>query len=644
MATVAAGNLSYHSPFIHHRPTTSPPLPHYHLQSKPTTRPLQASLTSHAPDSHLQTLNTPTHVLKSDTNLRVEIEHSKLPATSPDRGPPRIGGSGLGLSLHHQRLGQMFDIWCLHIPATDRTPFPELVKVVESTLKSQNYQSSGRPIYLVGQSFGACLALAVAARNPQIDIVLVLANSATSFNGSQLRPLIPVLEAMSKELDAGLGYILNMMTGVNSIVAEEISKVLEAMSSDLPGLNEVSSAETLVWKLRLLDSACSYTNSRLHAVKAQTLILSSGKDQFLPSKQEGERLHRLIPKSDIRTFDDSDHMLFMDHAHDLVTILKSASFYRRSRNLDYVLDYLPPTYYEFSKARESHRFVEAAFSPVMLSTLENGKIVRGLSGIPSEGPVLFVGYHMLLGLELAPLIARIYAERGILVRGIAHPLMFNKLKQGRMPDMSNYDTHRLMGAVPVSPTNLFKLLKLKSHILLYPGGMREALHRKGEEYKLFWPEQSEFVRMAARFGAKILPFGVVGEDDIGELIFDYDDQMKIPYLRRSIHELTEEATKLRSDIEGEVANQDVHLPVMSPKLPGRFYYLFGKPVDTQGRQEELRDREKAHELYVEVKSEVESCLSYLKERREHDPYRSILSRLVHQLRHGLETEIPTFEL
>lgn len=40
---------------------------------------------------------------------------------------------------------------------------------------------------------------------------------------------------------------------------------------------------------------------------------------------------------------------------------------------------------------------------------------------------------------------------------------------------------------------------------------------QGEEYKLFWPEQSEFVRMAARFGAKIVPFGVVGEDDFGEV-------------------------------------------------------------------------------------------------------------------------------
>lgn len=36
-------------------------------------------------------------------------------------------------------------------------------------------------------------------------------------------------------------------------------------------------------------------------------------------------------------------------------------------------------------------------------------------------------------------------------------------------------------------------------------------------YKLFWPDQPEFVRMAARFGATIVPFGVVGEDDLAEV-------------------------------------------------------------------------------------------------------------------------------
>lgn len=42
---------------------------------------------------------------------------------------------------------------------------------------------------------------------------------------------------------------------------------------------------------------------------------------------------------------------------------------------------------------------------------------------------------------------------------------------------------------------------------------------QGEAYKLFWPDQPEFVRMAARFGVTIIPFGFVGEDDVLEVNF-----------------------------------------------------------------------------------------------------------------------------
>ncbi|KAJ8420340.1 hypothetical protein Cgig2_005522 [Carnegiea gigantea] len=172
--------------------------------------------------------------------------------------------------------------------------------------------------------------------------------------------------------------------------------------------------------------------------------------------------------------------------------------------------------------------------------------------------------------------------------------------------------------------------------------MREALHRKGEDYQLFWPERSEFVRMAARFGAKIVPFGAVGEDDLGQLVVDYNDLVKIPYFKREIEALTNEAGRLRAEGSGEVANQPVHLPGILPKVPGRLYYLFGKPIETEGRKLELKDdREKAHELYLEVKSEVERCLAYLKEKKECDPY---LSRLLYQSIHGITAEIPTFEL
>nr|XP_027188578.1 acyltransferase-like protein At3g26840, chloroplastic isoform X2 [Cicer arietinum] len=541
----------------------------------------------------------------------------------------------------------------------DRTPFTDLVKLVEKTVRSEYQRSPNRPIYLVGESLGGCLALAVAARNPDIDLVLILANPATSFSRSQLQLVTPLLEALPGSLSPALPNILSLTAGdplrlvLDSVVkglplqntARELIEDFTTFASSLPVLADILPKETLMWKLKMLKSASAYAGSRLYAIKAQTLILCSGNDQLLPSQQEGERLIQLLHNCDIRKFNDSGHFLFLQEGSiDLVTILKGTSYYRRGKYHDYVSDFVPPTPDEAKEVIESNSLINFVTSSVMLSTLEDGTIVKGLAGIPSEGPVLFVGYHMLLGLELVPLVSRIFMERNILVRGIAHPMMFMKRKNGRLPDISSFDTFRIMGAVPVAPSNLFKLLSSKSHVLLYPGGMREALHRKGEEYKLFWPEQSEFVRMAARFGAKIVPFGAVGEDDVGQVVVDYDDLVKVPYFKSEIESLTNEAKQLRTGSSGEVANQQVHMPGILPKVPGRFYYYFGKPIVTEGRKQELKDREKSQELYLEVKSEVENCIAYLKEKRESDPYRSILSRLLYQATHGLTSDIPTFEI
>ncbi|KAI9120365.1 hypothetical protein K1719_007398 [Acacia pycnantha] len=571
---------------------------------------------------------------------------------------PGIDGVGLGLISNHQKLGKIFDVWCLHIPVMDRTPFTELVKMVERTVRSENQSCPNRPIYLVGDSLGACLALAVAARNPHIDLVLILANPATSYIRSQLQQLTPLLEAMPGQLSPGVPYFLSLMAGdplrmvLENMVkglslqntARELSEDLSILSSSLPVLADILPRETLLWKLQMLRSASAYANSRLHSIKAQILILSSGRDQLLPSQQEGERLYRLLPKCELRRFDDKGHFLFLEGGIDLLTIIKSTSFYRRGKYHDYALDYIPPSPDELKNVLESYRFFTTLTSAVMLSTLEDGTIVRGLDGIPSEGPVLLVGYHMLLGWDLVPLVLKIVSDRKIFVRGIAHPMMFERSKTGKMPELSSYDSYRLLGAVPVAASNFYKLFSSKAHVLLYPGGMREALHRKGEEYKLFWPEQAEFVRMAARFGAKIVPFGSVGEDDLGQVAIDYDDLIKVPYFRTEIESLTQEASNLRGDAKGEVANQQVHLPGIIPKYPGRFYYYFGKPIETKGRERELRDRDKSHELYMEVKSEVERCIAYLKERRESDPYRYLLPRLVYQATHGFTSDVPTFEI
>ncbi|XP_026461091.1 acyltransferase-like protein At1g54570, chloroplastic [Papaver somniferum] len=572
---------------------------------------------------------------------------------------PGLDGVGLGLIMHHQRLGKMFDVWCLHIPVMDRTPFEDHVQLVERTIKSENASAPYRPIYLVGESLGGCLALAVAARNPDIDLMVILANPATSFNKSPMQPILPLLEVIPEQLHAGLPYFLGFVTGdpfkmAMAVVEKglplqqavgELSESVVAMLPSLSVLADILPRESLLWKLQMLRSASSFANSRLHAVKAEVLVLASGKDQLIPSQEEAERLFHMLPACQIRNFAESGHTLFMEDGFDLVTVIKGAGFYRRTKKLDYVSDFMHPNQSEVTKMYDSYRWVDVAANPVMLSTLENGEVVKGLGGIPSDGPVVYVGYHMLLGLELGPLVSRFLAEKNILLRGIAHPMMFAKIWERSLPDSSSFDVYRIMGGVPVSANNFYRLLSKKSHVLLYPGGVREALHRKGEAYKLFWPSQSEFVRMAANFGAKIVPFGVVGEDDLFDVVFDYDDYMKFPWSKAWVEDLNNgRVRKLRNEAKGEVTEEDLHFPGILPKIPGRFYFLFGKLIETEGRNEELRDKEKAHELYLHVKSEVERQIEYLKDKRENDPYRTLLSRLIYQASHGFTSEIPTFEV
>ncbi|KAJ6413853.1 hypothetical protein OIU84_006625 [Salix udensis] len=535
---------------------------------------------------------------------------------------PGLDGVGLGLTLHHKALGKAFEVRCLHIPVRDRTTFEGLVKIVEETVRLEHASSTYKPIYLVGESFGACLALSVAARNPQIDLVLVLVNPATSFSRSQL-PLLPILEALPEGLHDVLPYLVGFVTSnpVKMAMANieyklpprlQFQQLYHNLTSFLPSvsvLSDIIPKETLIWRLKLLQSAAAYANSRLHAVKAESLVLVSGNDNLLPSRDEARRLKSSLKNCKVRCFKNNGHSLLMEDGLNLLTIIKGTSKYRRTRRFDFVSDFLPPSMSEFKCAFDeaSGTFLFATCSAVF-STLDDGTIVRGLAGVPDEGPVLFV-----------------------------------EVMENSFTGFSVIDWLKVMGAVPVTGSNLFKLLSTKSHVLLYPGGQREALHNKGEAYKLFWPDQPEFVRMAARFGATIVPFGTVGEDDIGEFALDYHDMMKIPILNDHVRGFMSKLTRVRDGSKEEVANTELFFPGLLPRLPGRFYYLFGKPIKTKGLKEKLGDKENANLLYLHVKSEVENSIAYLLKKREEDPCRNVIDRTIYRAFYSPLHEVPAFE-
>ncbi|MCO5549046.1 hypothetical protein L7F22_002512 [Adiantum nelumboides] len=167
------------------------------------------------------------------------------------------------------------------------------------------------------------------------------------------------------------------------------------------------------------------------------------------------------------------------------------------------------------------------------------------------------------------------------------------------------------GHVRATKLAAYKLLQAKEHVLLFPGGAREVCKKKNEEYKLIWKPTAEFVRMAARFNAIIVPFGALGGDDAYKILFDADDIMRSAL------------APLVTDLYNRIGiGLDTIYPVTA--LPGtnipsllaipnieRIYFHFAEPVDTASFKGTQHDS-KFDEMYSLVKSRVEDSITWLK--------------------------------
>ncbi|CAO2162464.1 unnamed protein product [Urochloa humidicola] len=555
---------------------------------------------------------------------------------------PGTDGVGMELILHHQSLGKVFEVRCLHIPVNDRTSFEGLLQFVEQCVKYEHSLKPNRPIYIIGDSFGGCLAISLAARNPEADLVLVLVDPGISCAETSLQPIsLPLLQIVPTILQLSIPYLAISGGNIPQEALGFLSGNLTSVQPLVAELGHTIKWDTIMWKLKLQKLGASYASSHLHEVQAQVLLLA--RDNLLPNGYVADRL-KTMENCKVRYFRNYTNRLILDDNINLLTVIKRANMYRRCRKLDFVTDYLPPTLSEFKKTfDEDFKSYLCLLSPVMLSTLTNGRIVRGLVGVPVKGPILFVSYHSLLAMDLAPICEEFLREKKRVVRVMAHPVFYWENFASSSQELSFFNNISLYGGVPVSPFNMYRLLERNEFVLLFPGGIREALHRKGEEYKLFWPDEAEFVRMAASLDATVIPFGCVGEDDFLELFLDYNEQRRIPYLHNLIDSVNQNFSRIRDTVQGDDGNQVFHLPVVLPKVPGRLYYLFGKPIELKGMKNVLRDRKSANKVYMHIKSEVENTIAYLKRKREEDPYRSITQRAAYQATWGVSAQVPTFE-
>eukprot|EP00887_Chlorella_sp_A99_P005096 scaffold25.g5096.t1 len=527
---------------------------------------------------------------------------------------PGIDGTGLAASRQFPSLHRRFDLRVFVTPSDpppppplppfprainqDRTPFDELVRLVTEFLEVEVPAAPpSRPCYLLGESFGGVLALAVAAARPGLVDRIVLV--PPQLYDSLPLALAPVLGSPVGLLAAGMeqdGPLFSTASGDSmdsgdaaaapaslQQAAARLAATAVSLLQQLPVLARVLPAETLAWKIELLA--------------------------------QGRRLQRKLPRAVLKVLPGRSHALLQEGGINLAAILEEEGFYVATRRMSApVARRVPGAGFgaaapiELPSEGELRRYADSATglgrrlsSPVFVSTAPDGMRALGLANIPADRPLLLVGNHQTLALDLGLLCERFISERGVMLRGLAHPVIFSdshaaggradaradgadgaaadgQAASGGSGPVANghggqaagdgggggggglapWDTipafsrgleavqsgrsvpEALLamlpgappppgagrqaggggggtdgrnafrafmtefGAVPVSGKNFFQLMRNGEAVLLFPGGVREAYKRRGEEYRLFWPDKATSENVDESFVAPLM--------------------------------------------------------------------------------------------------------------------------------------------
>lgn len=242
-------------------------------------------------------------------------------------------------------------------------------------------------------------------------------------------------------------------------------------------------------------------------------------------------------------------------------------------------------------------------------------------------------------------------ENDIVVRGLAHPVIFqgSGLDElgGRTPGLANRPGRggptgttdfQTFGAIMVTPRNYYRVLQSGQNALLFPGGVREVFHGRDEAYKLFWPEKVDFVRTAARFNATIIPVSAVGMADSLNILLESSEIVNLPFIGERAKNFAANVTAARFDSTNE---DEVFLPpIVTPGLPSRNYFIFGKPIATTDL--DPSDKASCKHVYTNLQSEMNRGFDDILKARKKDAYLQAPQRLAYERLTGQKA--PTFDI
>lgn len=220
-------------------------------------------------------------------------------------------------------------------------------------------------------------------------------------------------------------------------------------------------------------------------------------------------------------------------------------------------------------------------------------------------PTLFVGNHSVYGvLDVLLFADGLYRERGIVLRSLADRNHF------KVPLWRDFVT--LSGGVVGTRANCAALMRRGEHILVFPGGAREAFKHKGEAYHLIWKERFGFVRLAIEHGYTITPYATAGAEEAFDVLLDSADYMKTP-LGRYLDRSGVAARFLRGGDEFPPLVRGLGLTVL-PR-PERMFFSIGRPIDMARYRGQEADPEVLKRARSRVRRSLEQLIAELRAHR-----------------------------
>jgi 1-acyl-sn-glycerol-3-phosphate acyltransferase len=230
--------------------------------------------------------------------------------------------------------------------------------------------------------------------------------------------------------------------------------------------------------------------------------------------------------------------------------------------------------------------------------------VRGLEHVPRAGRAVLAGVHRgFMPFDGVMALHLLVRETGRFPRFLLHPTLL------KFPFLSDFMAR--LGGVPACRENADRILAREGMVAIFPEGIRGAFTPYRRAYRLGRFGRDEYVRIALRSRAPIVPFVTVGSAEIFPILGRIDwgwwkRRTEWPYF--------------------PIAPPFPLLPV---PLPSKWHTRFLEPLDVADRHgpEDAEDPEVVRLLSLEVRERMAGAIAGMLARRRSVFYGSVFDRV-----------------